>query len=231
MILVHTTHPPATLAERSAHRSWLPRFRHSLHKPTTVVQSSGVRLDVRAGASADAVRATSVSCMTVRLTLLRGLRTICGCIQMEKGFFYTFSRLLRCVFREYIAYRRRWPCCRRFRKYPSHDRSLAVGILTIQHVMQVPESGSSRGGRYSVLHDFCMQIPYGFLIVLSGLILGIRGPLAAGVLLGLVGMAVLLCARASLQAWKSGRPGTAYTVMSTMATAYLTWVFGTQLPG
>ena len=82
-----------------------------------------------------------------------------------------------------------------------------------------------------MLHDFCMQIPYGFLIVLSGLILGIRGPLAAGVLLGLVGMAVLLCARASLQAWKSGRPGTAYTVMSTMATAYLTWVFGTQLPG
>ena len=82
-----------------------------------------------------------------------------------------------------------------------------------------------------MLHDFCMQIPYGGIIVLSGLVLGIRGPLAAGVLLGLVGMGVLLCARASLKAWKRGAPGTAYTVMSTMATAYLTWVFGAQTPG
>lgn len=96
--------------------------------------------------------------------------------------------------------------------------------------MQVPETGSSTGGKYSVLHDFCMQIPYGMFIVLSGVVLGVRGPLAAGVLLGIVGMAVLLCARASLTAWKLGRPSTAYTVMSTMATAYLTWVFGTLLP-
>lgn len=72
-----------------------------------------------------------------------------------------------------------------------------------------------------------MQIPYGFFIVLSGIVLGIRGPVAAGILLGFVGMAVLLCARASLSAWKLGRPSTAYTVMSTMATSYLTWVFGT----
>jgi hypothetical protein len=93
----------------------------------------------------------------------------------------------------------------------------------------VPGAGSSRRRKYSVLHDFCMQIPYGMFIVLSGIVLGFRGPLAAGVLLGLVGMAVLLCARASLKAWKLGRPSTAYTVMSTMATAYLTWVFGKLL--
>lgn len=90
----------------------------------------------------------------------------------------------------------------------------------------VSGSGSSRGRKYSVLHDFCMQIPYGFFIVLSGIVLGIRGPVAAGILLGFVGMAVLLCARASVSAWKLGRPSTAYTVMSTMATSYLTWVFG-----
>lgn len=77
-----------------------------------------------------------------------------------------------------------------------------------------------------MLHDFCMQIPYGMFIVISGIVLGVRGPLAAGVLLGLVGMAVLLCARASLRAWKLGRPSTTYTVLSSIATAYLTWVFG-----
>lgn len=71
-----------------------------------------------------------------------------------------------------------------------------------------------------------MQIPYGVIVVLSGLVLGVKGPLAAGVLLSLTGMGVLMCARSSLKAWKSGRPSTYYTLISAIATGYLTWVFG-----
>eukprot|EP00892_Ulva_mutabilis_P009791 jgi/Ulvmu1/7184/UM034_0093.1 len=71
-----------------------------------------------------------------------------------------------------------------------------------------------------------MQIPYGIIMVLSGLVLGIKGPLAAGVLLSLTGMGVLMCARSSLKAWKVGRPSTPFTLISAMATAYLTWIFG-----
>lgn len=66
-------------------------------------------------------------------------------------------------------------------------------------------------------------------MVLSGLVLGIKGPLAAGVLLSLTGMGVLMCARASLKAWKAGRPSTTYTLVSAISTAYLTWIFGAPL--
>lgn len=74
-----------------------------------------------------------------------------------------------------------------------------------------------------------MQIPYGIIMVISGLVLGIKGPLAAGVLLSLTGMGVLMCARASLKAWKAGRASTPFTLISAMATAYLTWIFGAPL--
>lgn len=91
--------------------------------------------------------------------------------------------------------------------------------------MQAPAEEPKRRS-YAFLHDFCMQIPYGGIVVLSGLVLGVKGPLAAGVLLSLTGMGVLMCARSSLKAWKAGRPSTYYTLMSTIATGYLTWIFG-----
>lgn len=95
--------------------------------------------------------------------------------------------------------------------------------------MQAPVGEPPRRS-YAILHDFCMQIPYGGIMVLSGLILGVKGPLAAGVLLSLTGMGILMCARASLRAWKIGRSSTAYTLLSAMAAAYLTWIFGMHLP-
>lgn len=82
--------------------------------------------------------------------------------------------------------------------------------------MDRPEPGS---GRHAVLHDFCMCIPYGALLLVAGLALLATGGSAAGGALCLFGGVHTLLAMASLRAWKRGATSAPFTALSAGALA------------
>lgn len=80
--------------------------------------------------------------------------------------------------------------------------------------------------KHAVLHDFCMMIPYGLVVVLAGIALGIRGPPAAGIMLSFSGLGILMCSKASLSSWKEGSRNTLATSTAAFISTYLTWLWG-----
>lgn len=82
--------------------------------------------------------------------------------------------------------------------------------------MDRPEPGS---GRHAVLHDFCMCIPYGAVLLAAGLAMLATGGGAAGGALCLFGGVHTLLAMASLRAWKRGATSAPFTALSAGALA------------
>ena len=69
-------------------------------------------------------------------------------------------------------------------------------------------------GRHAALHDFCMCIPYGALLLAGGLVSLGTGGGSAGAALCLFGCAHSLLAVLSLRAWKRGASSAPYTALS-----------------
>jgi hypothetical protein len=109
--------------------------------------------------------------------------------------------------------------------FVSHLITLCLG-RELTHEYPVQSSNRKVKRRYAVLHDFCMQIPYSVTIMVSGVILAIRGPIAAGVLMFICGILTALCARESLRRWKLAQTTSSSTFLFTFVSAYLTWVWG-----
>lgn len=83
------------------------------------------------------------------------------------------------------------------------NQDLGVG-KRVQHVEPPP--------RHAVLHDFCMVIPYGALMVLAGLLSLAFKSGAVGLRVAAVGVLQLLLATLSLGSWRKGKPSTVYTL-------------------
>lgn len=83
------------------------------------------------------------------------------------------------------------------------NQDLGVG-KRVQHV-EPPQ-------RHAVLHDFCMVIPYGVLMILAGLLsLAFKSGIM-GLGIAAVGAVQLLLAVLSLGSWRKGNPSTLFTV-------------------
>lgn len=82
------------------------------------------------------------------------------------------------------------------------------------------------GGRgHAILHDFCLVIPYGLLLVLVGLI-GVATPGAVkfGWLTAAAGLAQMFLSSKSLGSWKAGGNHRIFTSLCLGIAALLTWV-------
>ncbi|KAK9824848.1 hypothetical protein WJX81_007102 [Elliptochloris bilobata] len=87
-------------------------------------------------------------------------------------------------------------------------------------------------GRHAALHDFCMCIPYGALLLAGGFVSLLRGGGATGAALCLFGCVHTLLAVLSLRAWKRGASSAPYTALSTAGAGFLAWrVFGRVAQG
>ncbi|KAK9824847.1 hypothetical protein WJX81_007102 [Elliptochloris bilobata] len=86
--------------------------------------------------------------------------------------------------------------------------------------------------RHAALHDFCMCIPYGALLLAGGFVSLLRGGGATGAALCLFGCVHTLLAVLSLRAWKRGASSAPYTALSTAGAGFLAWrVFGRVAQG
>lgn len=81
------------------------------------------------------------------------------------------------------------------------------------------------GGGHAILHDFCLVIPYGLLLVLVGLI-GVATPGAVkfGWLTAAAGLAQMFLSSKSLGSWKAGGNHRIFTSLCLGIAALLTWV-------
>jgi hypothetical protein len=86
----------------------------------------------------------------------------------------------------------------------------------------VREHGQEHGqGRHAALHDFCMCIPYGALLLAGGAASLLTGGSKAGAALCLFGAVHALLAALSLRAWKRGASSAPYTLLSAGASFHL----------
>jgi hypothetical protein len=76
-------------------------------------------------------------------------------------------------------------------------------------------------GRHAALHDFCMCIPYGALLLAGGAASLLTGGSTAGAALCLFGAVHELLAALSLRAWKRGASSAPYTLLSAGASFHL----------
>lgn len=67
-------------------------------------------------------------------------------------------------------------------------------------------------GRHAFLHDFCMCIPYGFLVAAGGLLSAIWFGLP-GLYVALAGVAEIILSAVSLKTWKKGGSSALFTVV------------------
>ena len=78
---------------------------------------------------------------------------------------------------------------------------------------QVPEN--QQGFRHAILHDFCMGIPYGSIVLAAGLVSLMFGSGRKGIMFALGGAFMLAGAFFSLLQWRQHRPSTVFTLAST----------------
>ena len=81
-------------------------------------------------------------------------------------------------------------------------------------------------GEHAFLHDFCMSIPYGCIVVLTGIAVAYMKPLAAGILLIASGLGVLVSSNISLKRWKQGKDTSVSTGVNLFIAGYHTWLWG-----
>ena len=127
--------------------------------------------------------------------------------------------------------------------YPAKFTSLVTGLChrhrgraSLQHhdehdehdKQQTPVMSQQKrvgGGGHAILHDFCLVIPYGLLLVLVGLI-GVATPGAVkfGWLTAAAGLAQMFLSSKSLGSWKAGGNHRIFTSLCLGIAALLTWV-------
>ncbi|KAG1658521.1 hypothetical protein FOA52_009865 [Chlamydomonas sp. UWO 241] len=107
--------------------------------------------------------------------------------------------------------------------HPPHTRARAL----VQASSSASPPGDEPHAGHAFLHDFCMSIPYGALVIAAGVVAFALG--AQSLLLPVCGggAVALVCSVLSLQAWKAREDSTPYTVMaggSAGAVAYATYM-------
>lgn len=80
------------------------------------------------------------------------------------------------------------------------------------NLMQIPTNG--QGFRHAILHDFCMAIPYGAVVLAAGLVSLLFGSGTKGLSFALGGASILAAAFFSLLQWRQQRPSTVFTLAS-----------------
>jgi len=83
-------------------------------------------------------------------------------------------------------------------------------------------SNPAATGRHSVLHDFCMCIPYGSIVAAGGLLSTIWTGLP-GLYIAAAGIAEVLLSTKSLKAWKNGQSSSIYTVFQAAIAGAVAW--------
>lgn len=76
------------------------------------------------------------------------------------------------------------------------------------------QSSEEAGKSHAALHDFCMTIPYGIAIGITGLFGCVVGYGNLAVFAAIAGSAVCLSSFFSLRAWRAGQSHARYTVAS-----------------
>ncbi|KAL3137925.1 hypothetical protein ABBQ38_005172 [Trebouxia sp. C0009 RCD-2024] len=77
---------------------------------------------------------------------------------------------------------------------------------------EVPSN--QQGFRHAILHDFCMSIPFGSIVLAAGMVSLMFGSGKQGLGFVLAGSGVLAAAFFSLVQWRAQRPSTAFTLIS-----------------
>ena len=78
--------------------------------------------------------------------------------------------------------------------------------------LQVP--ANQQGFRHAILHDFCMSIPFGSVVLAAGIVSLLFGSGRQGLAFALAGIGILAAAFFSLVQWRAQRPSTAFTLVS-----------------
>lgn len=90
--------------------------------------------------------------------------------------------------------------------------SVSRRMLILVLALQIP--AKQQGHRHAILHDFCMGIPYGSIVLAAGLVSLLFGSGQQGVTFAAGGSGVLACAFFSLVQWRAQRPSTLFTLGS-----------------
>ena len=76
----------------------------------------------------------------------------------------------------------------------------------------VAEAAAHSSGRHAFLHDFCMAIPYGALLLAGGLAAKLAGWGQPAAVMAVVGALQVVLANLSLKAWRAGKSAAATTL-------------------
>ncbi|KAA6423143.1 MAG: Transmembrane s isoform 1 [Trebouxia sp. A1-2] len=106
--------------------------------------------------------------------------------------------------------------------------SLKMRPLKLIAAVQIP--ANQQGYRHAILHDFCMGIPYGSIVLAAGLVSLLFGSGQRGIAFAAGGAGILASAFFSLVQWRAQRPSTMFTLGSAGRlfagiTAGLAWGF------
>lgn len=93
-----------------------------------------------------------------------------------------------------------------------HSTACVSTHLQPPMLWQVPEN--QQGFRHAILHDFCMSVPYGSIVLAAGLVSLLFGSGRKGIMFALGGAFMLAGAFFSLLQWRQHRPSTMFTLAS-----------------
>lgn len=78
--------------------------------------------------------------------------------------------------------------------------------------LQVP--ANQQGIRHAILHDFCMSIPFGSIVLAAGVVSLLFGSGKQGLSFASAGTGILAASFFSLVQWRAQRPSTMFTLLS-----------------
>lgn len=84
---------------------------------------------------------------------------------------------------------------------------------------------NQQGIRHAILHDFCMSIPFGSIVLAAGVVSLLFGSGKQGLSFASAGTGILAASFFSLVQWRAQRPSTMFTLLSAGITATLAWGF------